>query len=98
MEIVNMILSHHTVNHFPFLGIEENFRNRTIYYQTLGQLLFMNNFHTNRFDEFMTPFRQSFELLCSQPNMETLKQPEFKVPLYYFYFNKKNIINNILIV
>ena len=94
IEIVNVLLSRHTdIQLFTFLANEDNFRNRSKYYQSLGKLLFMNNIHPDRFEEFMLPFRSTFDLLSSQSSIDTLRQNDFKVlSLFYLFFIKLIII------
>ena len=55
LDAINYILANHTHEHFPFLDTPLNTRNRTIFYFTLGRLLFMED-TPSKFSAFMTPF------------------------------------------
>lgn len=54
LDAVNLTLQHHTAEYFPFLNSYANTRNRTIFYATLGRLLFMED-NTEKFNSFMKP-------------------------------------------
>ena len=64
LDAVNQTLANHTPDHFPFLNQYANTRNRTIFYATLGRLLFMED-STEKFAAFMAPFGQLCEQLAS---------------------------------
>lgn len=55
LEAVHFMLQHHTSEHFGFL--EEHTRNRTIFYNTLSKLLFMDDTPSN-FKSFVAPLQQ----------------------------------------
>jgi len=55
LEAVHFMLQHHTSEHFGFL--EEHTRNRTIFYNTLSKLLFMEDTPSN-FKSFVAPLQQ----------------------------------------
>jgi len=61
LDSVNATLANHTPEHFPFLNDYANTRNRTIFYATLGRLLFMED-STEKFAAFMAPLGE----LCQQ--------------------------------
>ena len=54
LDAVNRTLANHTPEHFPFLSQYANTRNRTIFYATLGRLLFMED-SAEKFAAFMAP-------------------------------------------
>lgn len=64
LDAINQTLAHHTPEHFPFLNDYANTRNRTIFYATLGRLLFMED-STQKFAEFMAPLGALCEQLKS---------------------------------
>eukprot|EP00897_Mesotaenium_endlicherianum_P004381 jgi/Mesen1/3971/ME000210S03214 len=47
LDAIKFILGNHTREHFPFLDEYSSSRNRTIFYSTLGRLLFMEDSPTN---------------------------------------------------
>jgi len=79
MEVVAEILEHHTSQYFPFLDVEGNIRNRTVFYSTLSKLLFLD-LHTSRFAAFMQPFKAKFSALqnLSSSNPDAMRQEECK--------------------
>ena len=54
LDAVNQTLARHTADHFPFLNQPSNTRNRTVFYATLGRLLFMED-DPEKFRAFMAP-------------------------------------------
>ena len=63
--------------HFPFLDVDGNVRNRTTFYSTLSKMLFMEP-HTVRFASFMQPFKNQLVALQSM-HPEALRQENYKV-------------------
>lgn len=61
LDAINQTLAQHTPEHFPFLNDYANTRSRTIFYATLGRLLFMED-STEKFAAFMAPL----DTLCEQ--------------------------------
>jgi exportin-7 len=61
LDAIAFALSSHTEAHFPFLREPANARSRTVFYATLGRLLFMEEAPA-RFKVFMAPF----DGLCAQ--------------------------------
>eukprot|EP00898_Chlorokybus_atmophyticus_P001655 jgi/Chlat1/2490/Chrsp175S02362 len=61
---INYILGNHTREHFPFLDEYRNTRNRTIFYLTLGRLLFMED-TPQKFKAFMAPLQQVLQMLAA---------------------------------
>ncbi|CAM6032695.1 unnamed protein product [Sphagnum compactum] len=59
LDAVNYILEHHTREHFTFLDEFKNSRNRTIFYFTLGRLLFMED-SSAKFKAFIASLQQVF--------------------------------------
>lgn len=57
LDAVNFILGNHTREHFPFLDEYASSRNRTIFYFTLGRLLFMED-SPSKFKAFVAPLQQ----------------------------------------
>ena len=55
LDAVNQTLACHTADHFSFLNQRANARNRTVFYATLGRLLFMED-NPEKFRAFMAPF------------------------------------------
>ena len=71
LDAVNQTLACHTADHFPFLNQPSNTRNRTIFYATLGRLLFMED-NAEKFRAFMAPLGD----LCER--LEATAGPAFK--------------------
>ncbi len=61
LDAIAFALGSHTEAHFPFLREPANARSRTVFYATLGRLLFMEEAPA-RFRAFMSPF----DALCAQ--------------------------------
>lgn len=55
LDAIAFALGHHTEAHFPFLREPANARSRTLFYATLGRLLFMEE-SPARFKAFIAPF------------------------------------------
>ena len=68
LEAINRTLAQHTPEHFPFLNDYANTRNRTIFYATLGRLLFMED-SAEKFAAFMAPLGALCEQLKSSAGM-----------------------------
>eukprot|EP00271_Cylindrocystis_brebissonii_P005659 TRINITY_DN17835_c0_g2_i1.p1 TRINITY_DN17835_c0_g2~~TRINITY_DN17835_c0_g2_i1.p1 ORF type:complete len:1060 (+),score=142.88 TRINITY_DN17835_c0_g2_i1:716-3895(+) len=68
IEAVNFILGNHTREHFPFLDEYSSSRNRTIFYFTLGRLLFMEDSST-KFKAFIAPLQQVLVNLGATPDV-----------------------------
>ena len=66
LDAVNYILEHHTREYFPFLDEYNNSRNRTIFYFTLGRLLFMED-SSAKFKAFISSLQQVFVSLEVTP-------------------------------
>jgi len=73
LESINFMLGNHTMEQFPFLGEQCNMRNRTIFYHTLGRLLFMDD-SASKFKVFMQPF----EVLCTALEQQMLDHNTFR--------------------
>ena len=75
LDAVNLMLQNHTAEHFPFLNAYSNTKNRTIFYATLGRLLFMED-NPTQFHEFMKPIGALCDKLQVRvgavPNQDTL--------------------------
>lgn len=67
LEEVSFLLSHHTAEHYPFLGVGvavSEMRCRTMFYISLGRLLIVElGEDEEKFEAFMMPLTQSFESL-----------------------------------
>ena len=67
LEEVGFLLSHHTAEHYPFLGVGvavTEMRCRSMFYTSLGRLLMVDlGEDEEKFDAFMMPLTQSFESL-----------------------------------
>ena len=74
LEAVHFMLQHHTSDHFGFL--EDHTRNRTIFYNTLSRLLFMDDTRSN-FKSFVAPLQQviSSGLRCQQHQVQLADCP-----------------------
>ena len=66
LDAVNYILAHHTREYFPFLDEYSNSRNRTIFYFTIGRLLFMED-SSAKFKAFIASLQQVFVSLEVTP-------------------------------
>lgn len=66
LDAVNYILENHTREYFPFLDEYSNSRNRTIFYFTLGRLLFMED-SSAKFKAFISSLQQVFVSLEVTP-------------------------------
>ena len=62
LDAVSYLLTHHTVEYFPFLANAGNTRSRTTFYLTLARLLFMEDAPGN-FKAFMAPLGQVLSAL-----------------------------------
>ncbi|PTQ44857.1 hypothetical protein MARPO_0017s0001 [Marchantia polymorpha] len=62
LDAVNFILGHHTKDFFPFLDEFGSTRNRTLFYFTLGRLLFMED-SPSKFKAFVAPLQKVFMML-----------------------------------
>jgi exportin-7 len=67
LEEVGFLLSNHTAEHYPFLGVNVSvteMRSRTMFYTSLGRLLMVDlGEDEDRFDAFMIPLTSAFESL-----------------------------------
>eukprot|EP00095_Tigriopus_kingsejongensis_P007054 maker-scaffold146_size311726-snap-gene-2.19 protein:Tk07054 transcript:maker-scaffold146_size311726-snap-gene-2.19-mRNA-1 annotation:"Exportin-7" len=67
LEEVGFLLSHHTAEHYPFLGVNVSvteMRCRSMFYTSLGRLLMVDlGEDEEKFDQFMMPLTQAFESL-----------------------------------
>ena len=73
LDSINFTLGNHTHEHFPFLAERCNTRNRTIFYHTLGRLLFMED-STNKFKAFMQPL----DALCAALELQMMDLNMFR--------------------
>eukprot|EP00242_Pyramimonas_sp_CCMP2087_P001295 CAMPEP_0198228690 /NCGR_PEP_ID=MMETSP1445-20131203/113729_1 /TAXON_ID=36898 /ORGANISM="Pyramimonas sp., Strain CCMP2087" /LENGTH=1057 /DNA_ID=CAMNT_0043909107 /DNA_START=452 /DNA_END=3625 /DNA_ORIENTATION=+ len=81
LESINFILGHHTHEHFPFLDPPVNTRNRTIFYATLGRLLFMED-TPSKFNAFMAPLTAVCNNLASVAgDVNAFRSPQVKSTL-----------------
>lgn len=58
LDAISHILTNHTSANFQFLDHPDNGRNRTVFYTTLGKLLFSDD-STTRFRSFVAPIQQA---------------------------------------
>jgi len=69
LDEVGFLLSHHTAEHYPFLGVGVSvteMRCRSMFYTSLGRLLMVDlGEDEEKFDAFMAPLTQAFENLGS---------------------------------
>jgi hypothetical protein len=80
LESINFILGHHTHEHFPFLDPPVNTRNRTIFYATLGRLLFMED-TPSKFNAFMAPLTAVCNNLASVAgDVNAFRSPQVRTP------------------
>ena len=75
LPIVDTMLTHHTAQHFPFLNVPDNSASRSAFYRSLSILLFLDK-NVEKFDAFIAPFSQNFQILLSQSSVEALKQDQ----------------------
>jgi exportin-7 len=75
LDAINFILVHHTHEHFPFLDPPSNTRNRTIFYATLGRLLFMEDTPA-KFAAFMSPM----SIVCAALSQQATDLAAFRTP------------------
>ena len=80
LPIVDTMLTHHTAQHFPFLNFPDNSASRTVFYRSLCRVLFQDK-NIEKFDTFIAPFSQNFEILVNQSSVEALKQDQCKILL-----------------
>jgi len=57
LEAVTYLLSHHSTEYYPFVSHPANRRARTVYYQTLARLLFMEDPPLGKFKSFVAPLQ-----------------------------------------
>lgn len=93
MDVVVEILEHHTSQHFPFLDVDGNVRNRTTFYSTLSKMLFMEP-HTVRFASFMQPFKNQLVALQSM-HPEALRQENYKRVLIFLLRDLLGVLTSI---
>ncbi|GAQ78625.1 Nuclear transport receptor RanBP16 [Klebsormidium nitens] len=67
LDSVNFILANHTRDAFPFLDQYSSSRNRTMFYYTLGRLLFMED-SPAKFKAFIAPFQAIMAKLLTTPD------------------------------
>ena len=76
LDAISFALTNHTDANFPFLREPANARARTVFYSTLGRLLFMDE-SPARFKAFMAPF----DALCAQLAAAAAADPQaFRTP------------------
>ena len=75
LDAIAFALGSHTEAHFPFLREPANARSRTVFYATLGRLLFMEEAPA-RFKLFMAPF----DALCAQLAAAAADPRAFRAP------------------
>lgn len=74
LEVVSLMLQHHTSSAFHFLDHPVNGRNRTVFYSTLARLLFMED-TPHRFKVFVEPLTQVLNAIAAAAaNPQTLTQ------------------------
>lgn len=57
LEAISFLMTHHTAEHFPFLGTAGAWSNRTLFYCTLARLLFTED-TLAKFKAFVAPLQQ----------------------------------------
>ncbi|XP_023948629.1 exportin-7-A [Bicyclus anynana] len=81
LEEVHIMLTHHTAEHFPFLGMSANtveMRCRSMLYTALGRLLMVElGEDEERFHAFMMPLTAAFESLISSGILNNAESPMF---------------------
>ncbi|CAH2266961.1 jg22791, partial [Pararge aegeria aegeria] len=81
LEEVHVMLTHHTAEHFPFLGMGANtveMRCRSMLYAALGRLLMVElGEDEERFLAFMMPLTAAFESIISSGMLNNAESPMF---------------------
>lgn len=91
LETINYMLANHTQDKFPFLGEYANSRNRSIFYYTLGRLLFMED-SAAKFKVFMEPIGQLCTFLAQQANnVQTFRSDQTKFALIGLFRDLRGI-------
>ena len=89
LDAIKGTLVAHTPDHFPFLAQYANTRNRTIFYATLGRLLFMDD-SAEKFHEFMAPFGDLCDRLAAT-DAHTFRTHEVKHTLIGLFRDLRGI-------
>ena len=89
LDAIKGTLVAHTPEHFPFLAQYANTRNRTIFYATLGRLLFMDD-SAEKFHEFMAPFGDLCDRLAAT-DAHTFRTHEVKHTLIGLFRDLRGI-------
>ena len=89
LDAIKGTLVAHTPDHFPFLAQYANTRNRTIFYATLGRLLFMED-SAEKFHEFMAPFGDLCDRLAAT-DAHTFRTHEVKHTLIGLFRDLRGI-------
>ena len=89
LDAIKDTLVAHTPDHFPFLAQYANTRNRTIFYATLGRLLFMED-SAEKFHEFMAPFGDLCDRLAAT-DAHTFRTHEVKHTLIGLFRDLRGI-------
>ena len=89
LDAIKGTLVAHTPEHFPFLAQYANTRNRTIFYATLGRLLFMED-SAEKFHEFMAPFGDLCDRLAAT-DAHTFRTHEVKHTLIGLFRDLRGI-------
>ncbi|EGC39230.1 hypothetical protein DICPUDRAFT_52776 [Dictyostelium purpureum] len=76
-KVTKDILKGHGPAMFPFLEKNQNSRNRTTLYKTIGKLLFTDE-NLNHFDEFIEPFDQTIKRLLDIKTPEEFRTEDIK--------------------
>lgn len=66
LDAVQFILQNHSAEHFGFLAHPPNHKSRTLFYGTLGRLLFLED-SSRRFGQFVQPMHQLLMVMQGQP-------------------------------
>ena len=92
LDAIKGTLLAHTPDHFPFLAHYVNTRNRTIFYATLGRLLFMDD-SAEKFHAFMAPFGDLCDRLAAT-DAHTFRTHEVKHTLIGLFRDLRGIASS----
>ena len=92
LDAIKGTLLAHTPDHFPFLAQYVNTRNRTIFYATLGRLLFMDD-SAEKFHAFMAPFGDLCDRLAAT-DAHTFRTHEVKHTLIGLFRDLRGIASS----
>lgn len=78
LDSVQHLLHNHAMEHQSFLTTTKNMRLRTLFYNTLCKLLFLQSFTDDQFHQLMQPLTMMCKQLESVPSVEQFRSEPIK--------------------